>query len=246
MMLFLLPLALLLAFSTALPAQAEAPVTTVYESPALRIDRLTSGVFVHVSYLETESFGRVPCNGMVYASDGEAVVVDTPADRPGAEELLAWIDTALLAHPTAVVATHFHADCTGGLDAFHARRIPSYAHLRTLELAAARGEAVPRHGFDSLLVLGVGSGTVENRYIGAGHTRDNIVTYLPGAEVLFGGCLIKADGAGKGNLADADVDAWPTMVAAVRRAYPEVKWVIPGHGPVGDATLLDYTAQLFE
>ncbi|NJB84502.1 metallo-beta-lactamase class B [Lewinella marina] len=225
---------------------AQAATETVYESPTLRIDRLAAGVYVHVSYLETESFGRVPCNGIVYASDGEAVVVDTPADGPGAEELLAWIDTALLARPTAVVATHFHADCTGGLDAFHARRIPSYAHLRTLELAAARGEAVPRHGFDSLLVLSVGLGTVENRYFGAGHTRDNIVSYLPGTGVLFGGCLIKADGAGKGNLADADPEAWSPTVKAVRTAYPEVEWVIPGHGPVGGAALLDYTVRLFE
>lgn len=227
-------------------AQSDTPPVTVYESADLRIERVTDGVYVHVSYLQVDGFGRVACNGMVYRQGGEAVVVDTPADQPAAEALLTWIDTALQVRTTAVVATHFHADCTGGLSAFHARGIPSFAHLHTISLARQAGEPVPQHGFDAWLVLRVGEGTVENRYFGPGHTHDNVVSYVPAADVLFGGCLVKALGAGKGNLDDADVHAWSATVAAVRDAYPGVRWVIPGHGAAGDSRLLDYTVELFE
>ncbi|MGE0492978.1 MAG: MBL fold metallo-hydrolase [Vulcanimicrobiota bacterium] len=80
---------------------------------------------------------------------------------------------------------------------------------------------------------------------GRGHSFDNVVTYLPAEKVLFGGCLLKARGAGKGNLADADVAAWPTTVAAVRQAFAEAEFVVPGHGRWGGPELLDYTIEMF-
>jgi metallo-beta-lactamase class B len=63
---------------------------------------------------------------------------------------------------------------------------------------------------------------------------------------LFGGCLIKSVGAGKGNLADAHVEAWPASVEKVKSAYPNAKVVVPGHGKHSDRQLLEYTIQLFK
>ncbi len=40
---------------------------------------------------------------------------------------------------------------------------------------------------------------------------------------MFGGCLIKEEGAGKGNLAEANVEEWPNTVRKVKMKYPEVK-----------------------
>jgi metallo-beta-lactamase class B len=56
---------------------------------------------------------------------------------------------------------------------------------------------------------------------------------------------MKELGASKGYLGDANVGEWPTTVGKVKAAYPQVKWVVPGHGKVGDASLLDYTIRLF-
>ncbi|MCG8322705.1 MAG: hypothetical protein MI921_24605 [Cytophagales bacterium] len=32
----------------------------------------------HKSYLETQDFGEVECNGLIFGSRGEAIVFDTP------------------------------------------------------------------------------------------------------------------------------------------------------------------------
>ena len=64
--------------------------------------------------------------------------------------------------------------------------------------------------------------------------------------MLFGGCLIKELGAGKGNLEDANVAAWPQTVATLQQAYPATRVLIPGHGKAGGLELSDYTIQLFK
>jgi metallo-beta-lactamase class B len=234
--------ALLLFLGIALPGQT----TTVFESASLRIDSLTPHTYVHVSYLFAKGYGKVACNGLIYLREGEAAVVDSPASDTVATELLDWITDQRGARTVAVVATHFHDDCLGGLAAFHRRGIPSYGQRWTRELAAAIGLTPPRHTFSDELSLGIGDGEMICAYPGPGHTVDNIVCYLPEEEVLFGGCLIKAEGAGKGNLADADVKSWPGSVVGLHNQGWDIRYVVPGHGVVGDAGLLDYTVRLFE
>lgn len=63
---------------------------------------------------------------------------------------------------------------------------------------------------------------------------------------MFGGCLVKTMNAGKGNLADANTASWSATVEQVKRAYPDVRFVIPGHGATGGVELLDFTARLFQ
>jgi metallo-beta-lactamase class B len=72
-----------------------------------------------------------------------------------------------------------------------------------------------------------------------------VVGYFDKEQVLFGGCLIKELDATKGYLGDALVGEWSATVEQVKNAYPKLKWVVPGHGQVGDVSLLDYTIQLF-
>jgi metallo-beta-lactamase class B len=52
--------------------------------------------------------------------------------------------------------------------------------------------------------------------------------------------------AGKGYLGDANVSAWSNTVERVKKEYPDVKIVIPGHGEYGDGKVLDYTIQLLK
>jgi metallo-beta-lactamase class B len=62
--------------------------------------------------------------------------------------------------------------------------------------------------------------------------------------VLFGGCLLRATtDNGIGNLADADIDAYPTTIARLIERYPARRITVPGHGSAaGDA--LDWTRQV--
>ncbi len=232
----------LLAGCVALKKKQQLP-----DTEALKIQPLTEGVYVHISYLPTETWGLVPCNGMVYFQGNEAIVFDTPADSATSETLIHLIEKDWKKRIKAVVINHFHADCLGGLGAFHRHKIPSYANQLTIELARENGDAVlPQNGFDKMLDLQCGDRLVQNRFFGEGHTRDNIVSYLPTEKALFGGCLVKSMNAGKGYLGDANTAEWSATVEKVKQAYPEVKFVVPGHGATGGMELLDFTYQLFQ
>lgn len=217
-----------------------------YESNMLRIQYLTHKTIIHISYLKTEAYGKVPCNGMIVVDKGEAIVFDTPTNDAASVELIDWLEIQFGYKVTAVVATHFHVDCLGGLNAFHQRNIPSYALNRTLTLAEADGVTIPQNGFDSFLELKVGDKIVNSEFLGEGHTQDNIICHVPSEKVMFGGCLIKSEGAGKGNLNDANINEWSNTVRKVKTKYPDVDIVIPGHGKHGGSNLFDYTINLFD
>lgn len=218
---------------------------TVYQSPSLTVVRVSESVFLHQSFFQSETFGKVSCNGMIVSEGGELLIFDTPADRKTSRELLEWLDGFPDLKINAIVPTHFHEDCLGGLEEFHLRNIPSYANELTIDLARVRQFPVPQNGFRDTMSLSVGEQKVNLFYPGEGHTKDNIVAYFPAEKVLFGGCLVKAMDAGKGNLADAFPLIWPTSVEKVKNTFSDIRLVIPGHGDPGGSGLLDYTIQLF-
>lgn len=218
----------------------------VYHSSKLEIVQLSPHAFQHISYLQTNDFGNVPCNGLVVESNGEVIVFDSPTTDSSATELINWVSNVLKCKVKAIIPTHFHEDCTGGLEAFHAQNIPSYANKQTIELAKLRKEPVPQFPFIDSLTLNVGTITVNAKYCGPGHTIDNVVGYMPSEKVLFGGCLVKELNATKGYLGDANVGEWSNTIRKVKIAYPDVRIVVPGHGKAGNKKLLDYTERLFE
>ncbi|MBN8682728.1 MAG: subclass B1 metallo-beta-lactamase [Chitinophagales bacterium] len=215
-------------------------------SEALIITQVSENSFIHTTYLQTNDFGKVPCNGLIVRNSGEAIVFDTPSNDKDSEALMQWIKTTLNCKIVGIIPTHFHHDCLGGLKAFEQNNIPSYANVQTLELAKANNYTAPQNGFRDSLVLRVGVEKVTVKYFGEGHTKDNVVGYFPGENVMFGGCLVKTMNASKGYLGDANVAAWSETVEKVKRAYPDVKVVVPGHGDHGGKQLLDYTIQLFK
>lgn len=221
--------------------------TVIPISKSLEIVGLSSNVLMHVSYMPTQSFGRVACNGLIYIVGKEAVFMDTPHDDKLSKKLLDWF---AISYPgvtiKAVIVEHFHNDCLGGLKEFHNRGIKSYANTRTIALAQQKGFPVPFNGFGDELKIKIGGKRILSRYFGPAHTADNIVTWLPDEELLFGGCMIKASGAGKGNLEDANAQEWPNTVTKVKNEFGNrVETVVPGHGDAGGIELLDYTIKLF-
>ncbi|WP_057939263.1 subclass B1 metallo-beta-lactamase [Algoriphagus resistens] len=218
----------------------------IYQSETLQIKQISPNTLLHISYINTNDFGKVACNGMIVINEGEALVFDTPTNDEASLELINWLENVQKAKVKGVVATHFHLDCLGGLNEFHAKGIPSYASSKTNELAKAAGFPVPENGFKKKLTLKAGDLKVTNQFFGEGHTDDNFVAYVPSDKVIFGGCMIKALGAGNGNLEDANVAEWSTSVLKVKSAFSEAQIVIPGHGNIGGTELLDYTVELFD
>ncbi|MEC7755918.1 MAG: subclass B1 metallo-beta-lactamase [Bacteroidota bacterium] len=222
--------------------------SVVYQSQALTIIKLTDHTYQHISYLDTDTFGKVPCNGMFVINEGEGIVFDTPTHSENAKELIIFIRSELKSKITALIPTHFHEDCIGGINEFDTQGIPAFVGTRTIKLLTDNNYnfKTPINAFNDSLNLKLGNQAVVVHFLGEGHTQDNLVGYFPLDHVLFGGCLIKSVGAGKGNLEDANVQQWPATVAKVKRKFPEADLIVPGHGKTGNTALLDYTIQLFE
>lgn len=217
----------------------------VYKSKDLIITQIAKNSFEHTSYKQTNDFGNVPCNGLIVRNSNETIVFDTPTNDTSAAELINWIKDSLHCKINAIIPTHFHDDCLGGLKAFDENDIPSYAYFKTIQLAEENKYTVPKNSFSDSLILQVGDENIVAHFFGEGHTIDNVTGYFASDNILFGGCLIKELDAGKGYLGDANVAAWPTTVERVKKAYPTIKLVVPGHGEYGNKKLLDYTIRLF-
>ncbi|HTE27773.1 subclass B1 metallo-beta-lactamase [Flavitalea sp.] len=219
----------------------------VYQTENLIIQRLSNHIFEHQSFLTTNDFGKVECNGMIVVNGNEAIIFDTPADNKSSQELIDYANKVKW-NIKAIIPTHFHEDCVGGLETFQQYGISGYASNQTISLLKSKGNKSTQmlKGFDDSLTMAVGNTKVYALYFGEGHTKDNIIGYYPEDKVIFGGCLIKETGATKGNLEDANVISWPATVRKLKQTYPDVQIVIPGHGKSGGTELFDYTIKLFE
>lgn len=218
----------------------------IYKTSELIITQISKNSFIHTSYLQTNDFGNVPCNGLIVRDSNEAIIFDTPTNDKSAKELIKWVKEKLNCKLNAVIPTHFHVDCLGGLKAFHYENIPSYANLKTVELAKENKYETPKNSFEDSIILKVGKENIIIKFFGQGHTIDNVIGYFPSENVMFGGCLIKELNAGKGYVGDANLAEWSNTVENVKAQYPNVKIVVPGHGDYGDKKLLDYTIKLFK
>ena len=103
----------------------------------------------------------------------------------------------------------------------------------------------PRNAFSAEARLEVGSRELRPRFVGPGHTIDNIVVWIPDAKVLFGGCLVRASANTRlGYTKEADLEAWPKTIETLLRDYAEAAVVVPGHGDPGGRELLHHTLDL--
>lgn len=220
----------------------------IYRSENLVIKKLSNRTYQHISFLDTDDFGKVGCNGMLVVNENEAVLFDTPTDNKSSLELILFVTKELKCEITAVIPTHFHDDCIGGIQKFEEQNIPTYATKQTVELLEKKGHIFSKsvNEFETSLTLNIGSKKVYAEYLGQGHTIDNIIGYFPEDKAIFGGCLVKNVGANRGYLGDANTNEWSETVRKIKLKYSETEIVIPGHGKPGSVELLDYTIELFE
>lgn len=138
---------------------------------------------------------------------------------------------------TLAIATHFHSDRTGGMDALRRHGVRVLAHPLTCKLASDRQLPVP----DPIEAFGDAPYSLgddcELFFPGGRHTRDNIVLWLPHQKVLCGGCFLNSTTSRDlGNLDDAVVADWAASVESMHTRYPAPKMTVPGHGTTaGDA-----------
>jgi len=188
----------------------------------------------------------------VVLGDEAALLIDTRISHRQAAEIQTDL-RELTALPVGVVVnTHGHSDHAFGNHPFRPAAI--WGHERCVTMIEQTGErqrqgliaAVPElaselyevefdppdRTFTETATVEVESGgrTVELRYLGRGHTDNDIVVLVPDADVLFAGDLLEADATpyfGDGYPLD-----WPATVE--RLVDLATGAVVPGHGTVGD------------
>ncbi len=224
---------------------AQAEYQHIRVSDDIELIKLSDHAFVHVSWFETTSYGRVSSNGLIYIQNSNAFLFDTPMSEPLTKDLVKWITDSMHLKISGFVANHWHEDCMGGLFYLQSLNIPTYANKRTIAIAQSKQLAVPANGFDQKLRIIFGSRTIECYYPGSAHTTDNIVIWLKDEKILFAGCMAKTiDAKTLGNTADGNLNTYPSTIRKVIRRYPEAKIVIPGHGSFGGTELLRHTLEL--
>ena len=226
------------------PPEAPVPETVVL-SEELRLEPLAEGIWRHVSYEDVPGFGRSGANGLLVVSDAEAALIDTPWTAAQTSRLLDWTEADLGVRVTAVIPTHSHRDCLGGLAEAHRRGARSHALQRTVELAREAGAEVPQNAVTGFAEIRVGSRRLELHFVGPGHTEDTAVVWIPETKVLFGGCLVRsASSRHLGYTDEADLKGWPRTIERLKELYAEARWIVPGHGRPGGEELLERTLEL--
>lgn len=211
----------------------------------LQLQRLSEHLYLHISWIESEQYGRFSSNGVVYIQNGGAIMVDSPMDKGQMKPLVDFIQDSLKATVELAIPGHFHDDCLNGLPYLHTLGAQSLSNKRTKAICKQKGLTLPQKTFNRKKLIRFHGKKIVCRYLGPGHAPDNIVLWFPEEEVLFGGCLIRSLGTkSMGNTGDAVLSEWAPTVTKVKAAYPNVKIVIPGHGSTGDAALLQHTIDL--
>lgn len=190
----------------------------------------------------------------VVVGDEAVLLIDTRVSHRQAHEILADLRELTQLPVGVVVNTHGHNDHTFGNHVF--RPAPIWGHERCVTMMAAQSErarqatiaAIPELAselyevvFDppdrtftesATVEIEPGGRSVELRYLGRGHTDNDIVVLAPDADVLFAGDLLEADATpffGDGFPLD-----WPETAGRLVDLVTGV--VVPGHGSVGDRT----------
>jgi metallo-beta-lactamase class B len=233
------------AESLVLPARS---VTGMPETaPPLVFEEIADRVWLHTSWKRFPQ-GWMPSNGLAVQGRRGVLLVDTAWTSNQTVKLLDRIAAATSARSVSLVVTHAHDDRIAGLNDVHRAGYPSLAHEETAKFARERGlqARFTQTWSGDLRPLDLIGRNVELFHPGAARTSDNIVAFIADAQVLFGGCMIRAlDQTGLGNVADADSCHWPHAARAVLERYGErSKIVVPGHGKFGPSALLGHTISL--
>jgi len=185
-------------------------------------------------------------NGIVHVNNGEAIIVSTPDSDIETQNLIDWTIENLHSKIIGYIIDRWHPDAMEGLDIVQKNGIKTYAYELTRTIAEEKGLPVPEIGFDPKLELKVGSDKIICHFLGAAHTDDGIVVWIPKEKILFGGNEIRNYNGWVGNIGDANLNAWATTIEKVKQAYGTAKIVVPGHGRYGGPELIDYTIELFK
>lgn len=202
------------------------------------------------NYYVYESYGKyndkvIGANAMYLVTKEGVVLFDTPWDSSYYQPLL---DSIWARHQKRVImciSTHFHTDRTGGLKYFAGKGIKTYTTKMTDSFCVLHKDHRAKYLITADTVFHVAGYTFQTYYPGPGHTKDNIVIWIPKERILYGSCFIKSvDDKSLGNLEDANVGEWASSLQRVQNRFPNPNYVIVGHNNWQNKNSIQHTLRL--
>ncbi|MGH2511321.1 MAG: MBL fold metallo-hydrolase [Candidatus Limnocylindrales bacterium] len=203
--------------------------------------------------------------GAILTEDGP-VVIDTRSTVAQAREVLHDLRELTLQPVAAVIDSHYHFDHTFGNHEF--RPAPIWGHVRCVEhirrsfqdpvaraaslaeiaqeyptiadeLAGVTIDPPDRTVGDAGVDIVIGGRPLELRWLGRGHTDNDLVIRATDAPVIFAGDLLE-NGAPP-YLGDGYPLDWPATLEAILALLPagSGQVIVPGHGEVGDRAFVE-------
>ena len=209
--------------------------------------KISEDIWVHTTNYTLPGQSPISSNGLVVKDGEDIILVDGAWGELATVALLETIKDEIGAPVTKMIITHHHADRIAGVDAVEREGIEVFTHADTPALAARHGHPVPNTSVASLKAPQARSkiGNLEIAFPGHAHAPDNIIVYVPNANILYMGCALRgAEATSLGNLSDANIKTWPTALNWTKSTYRDAKIVVPGHGKGGDLSLIDKTLKM--
>jgi len=225
------------------------------QQPALVKENATVRVSDHVYVIPDGNVGGVPNVGIV-VGDRATLVIDTGLGLLNGQAVQREMEKVRKGTEVYIVATHFHSEHTLGESAFPASAKilraraqqrdmdefgiqPNFA-TRSTAMAELMKDAKLRPAselFDTEKILDLGGVRVRITWVGGGtHTNGDTVIFVEGDRVLFAGDVVM-NGRFVAFQGTASVRSW---ISALDRLSPlKPLHVVPSHGAMGDATLID-------
>lgn len=202
-----------------------------------------------IAYWQGDLDRHEQTNVGIVQTDGAAVVIDAnfaaPAQRISAS--ITGRDGMRVSH---LVNTHYHADHSLGNSVFvdAGATVIGSAGQRDELLAKGREDAIQQVGeapprlYPAMLEfsesLTFGDSGLQLIAVGPAHSGSDLIGWLPDDRVLFAGDLAVAwDHGNNFSDPDADIEGWIGALARCMELNPRV--VVPGHGRLSDADVLD-------
>ncbi len=210
----------------------------------LYIRQLTDSSYVFITFQDVNGT-PYPSNGMYFLTGEGVVMLDTPWDTNQVKPLLDSIQAKHNQKVKLCISTHSHDDRTIGLEILRKYGVRTYTSFMTDSLCKVNGDKRAEFHFLKDTTFNFGGLGFETYYPGVGHSKDNLVIWVPDLKMLYGGCLIKSDVAyNMGNVEGADIDSWIVTMNKLITKYPKAKYVVPGHFKYGNFTTLQHTLDL--
>jgi glyoxylase-like metal-dependent hydrolase (beta-lactamase superfamily II) len=186
-------------------------------------------------------------NSAVVIGDDSVLVMEAQATPVMANALIDKIRTVTDKPIKYLILSHYHAVRVLGASAFHGAEI--ITSDKTLEMINERGEqdfksetdrfprlfrsvesiphlTYPTQTFSKDMTIHLGKRKVELKHLGAGHTRGDIVAWVPDCKALFSGDLLEYGATPY--CGDAQLAEWPATLRKIKALKAET--AVPGRG----------------